>query len=38
VVLGWRIAHEGQKHTTGTALFSGDARLCGMTRQLWIEI
>lgn len=37
VVLGWRIARDGRKHTTGTALYGEDGRLCGASEQLWIE-
>ena len=36
VVVGWRIAHEGRKHTVGTALFDEDGELCGRARAVWI--
>jgi hypothetical protein len=38
VVLGWRIAREGRKHTAGTALFGADGRTLGVTRQIWIRL
>lgn len=37
VVLGWRIARDGRKHTSGTALYGEDGRLRGASEQLWIE-
>jgi hypothetical protein len=37
VVIGWRIARDGRKHTTGTALYGADGTLHGASEQLWIE-
>lgn len=37
VVVGWRIACDGRKHTTGTALYGADGTLRGASEQLWIE-
>jgi hypothetical protein len=37
VVVGWRIAREGRKHKSGTALYGADGRLRGASEQLWIE-
>jgi hypothetical protein len=37
VVVGWRIARDGRKHTTGTALYGEDGTLRGASEQLWIE-
>jgi hypothetical protein len=37
VVIGWRIAAEGRKHTVGTALFDEDGELCARAQALWIE-
>jgi hypothetical protein len=37
VVVGWRIAVDGRKHTTGTALYGEDGGLRGASEQLWIE-
>jgi hypothetical protein len=37
VVVGWRIARDGVKHTTGTALHGEDGTLHGASEQLWIE-
>lgn len=37
VVVGWRIARDGRKHTTGTALYGADGTLRGASEQLWIE-
>ena len=37
VVLGWTMAEEGRKHTTGTAVFDGQGRCCGVGRGIWIE-
>ncbi len=37
IVIGWPIAHEGRKHTAGTALFSASGDLLGWARAIWIE-
>jgi hypothetical protein len=37
VIVGWRIARDGRKHTCGTALFGADGTLRGASEQLWIE-
>jgi hypothetical protein len=37
VVVGWRIAQEGRKHWSGTALYGEDGALRGASEQLWIE-
>jgi hypothetical protein len=37
VVVGWRIAREGRKHTCATALYGADGTLRGASEQLWIE-
>lgn len=37
VVIGWSIASEGRKHTTGTALFGELGQLYGYGRAIWIE-
>jgi hypothetical protein len=37
VVIGWRIASEGRKHETATALFDEDQVLCAYARATWIE-
>jgi hypothetical protein len=37
VAVGWRIARDGRKHTTGTALYGEDGSLRGASEQLWIE-
>jgi hypothetical protein len=37
VVVGWKIARDGRKHISGTALYGEDGRLCGVSSQLWIE-
>jgi hypothetical protein len=38
VVIGWRIASDGRKHTVGTALFDEDGELCARAQALWIEL
>lgn len=37
VVVGWRIARDGRKHTCGTALYGADGTLRGASEQLWVE-
>jgi hypothetical protein len=37
VVVGWRIARDGRKHTSGTALYGADGTLRGASEQLWVE-
>lgn len=37
VVVAWRIARDGRKHTVGTALFGEDGTRRGRSEQLWIE-
>lgn len=37
VVVGWAIARDGRKHTSGTALYGEDGTLRGASEQLWIE-
>jgi hypothetical protein len=37
VVIGWRLADEGRKHTVGTALFDEDGELCARAQAVWIE-
>jgi hypothetical protein len=37
VVVGWRVAREGRKHVSGTALYGADGTLRGASEQLWIE-
>jgi hypothetical protein len=38
VLLGWEIAHEGRKHTTGTALYGESGACRGLGRGTWIEV
>jgi hypothetical protein len=37
VAVGFRLGDEGRKHHAGTALFDVEGRLCGSSRQVWIE-
>ncbi len=37
-LIGWRIAHEGRKHRTGTALYGESGALRGVARATWIEV
>lgn len=37
VVVGWRSAHSGRKHESGTALFDEDEQLCAYAQATWIE-
>lgn len=37
VLVGWRIASDGRKHTCGTALFGEDGTLRAASEQLWVE-
>lgn len=36
-IVGWKMASNGRKHESGTALFDEDGELCGRARALWIE-
>jgi hypothetical protein len=38
VVLGWPIRQEGRRSSTGTAVYSDDGRLVGLTQQEWFEV
>lgn len=37
VVIGWKLASEGRKHTVGTAVFDEDGELAAVAKGLWIE-
>lgn len=38
VVIGWPILIDGRKRFAGTALYDEGGHLCGLARQIWIEI
>lgn len=38
IVTGWKIAHEGRKHRTGTALFDATGTCLGLGLATWFEI
>lgn len=38
VLLGWVLAHDGRKHTVGTALFDEDGEPCARALATWIEL
>ena len=37
-VLGWHLAHEGRKHTVGTAVYGADGECRALARAIWIEV
>ena len=38
VAIGWPIAQERRKLTTGAAIFTADGELCARARALWVEL
>jgi len=38
VLAGWEIAHQGRKHTTGTALYGASGACLGLGVGTWIEV
>jgi len=38
VVTSWPIAHEGRRHTAGTAMHTAEGRLIARARAVWIEV
>jgi hypothetical protein len=38
IAIGWKIAQEGRKHQTGTAVFSDSGELCAKAKATWIEL
>jgi hypothetical protein len=38
VVTSWPIAHEGRRHTAGTAIHTAEGQLVALARAVWIEV
>lgn len=38
IVIGWKIAEDGRKYYTGTAVFSESDGLCAKAKAIWIEL